>query len=386
MKIAIVVPGRFHAFELAAALRGLGHEVWVFSNYPTSQAVAFGVDARTYRWHKTSRAWLRASQWIAPGNSRASFRDRTFLTSFGRWAADQVALHGPFDIVHAFSGVAEESLRMGGLPDRTSMVRGSAHILEQRALLLQEAERNGAVADLPSEWVIERELREYAVVPSIHVLSTFAKESFMRRGVPSERLALVPCGTNDSAFRADDATVGRRTDRVRNGAPLRVLCVGSFSQQKGAKDFVAVAEALADRMSFTWVGECADDALQLRSPAFTLRPRVAQAALAAIYAEHDLFYFPTVQDGFGMVLSQALAANMVLVASTNSAAPDLVRDGETGYLVPPMQSSLTIELLRRLDARRASLIELLDNVRSGRCPPSWRDMAVEWLAAHGVAA
>lgn len=386
MRIAIVVPGRFHAFELAAALRGLGHEVWVFSNYPTSHAAAFGVDARTYRWHKSSRAWLRVSQWLAPGNSRASFRDRTFLAPFGVWAAGQVARHGPFDIVHAFSGVAEESLRMGKAPGRTSIVRGSAHILEQRALLLREAQRNGAVADLPSDWVVERELREYAAAPSIHVLSSFARASFIRHGVASERLALVPCGTNGSAFRGDDATAAKRADRVRGGAPLRVLCVGSFSRQKGAKDFVAVAGALADRMRFTWVGECAEDALQLRSPAFTLRPRVAQGALEAIYAEHDVFYFPTVQDGFGMVLSQALAANMVLVASTHSAAPDLVRDGETGYLVPPMQSAITIELLRTLDANRASLAELLANVQTGPRPPSWGEMAFQWLAAHGVAA
>jgi len=77
--------------------------------------------------------------------------------------------------------------------------------------------------------------------------------------------------------------------------------------------------------------------------------------------------------------------SMVIVDSSHCAAPDLIDDGVNGYLVPPMQSSATIELLRRVDRDRGELRSMLGNCRSARRPPSWGDMAVRWLEAHGVA-
>ncbi len=53
MKIAVVVPGRFHAFDLVRALRSRGHEAVLFTNYPKGAVRRFGI----------STSWVR-SFWI----------------------------------------------------------------------------------------------------------------------------------------------------------------------------------------------------------------------------------------------------------------------------------------------------------------------------------
>ena len=54
MKIAIVVHGRFHAFDLARALSERGHQVTLFTNYPQWAARRFGlgkVEVRSFWAH-----------------------------------------------------------------------------------------------------------------------------------------------------------------------------------------------------------------------------------------------------------------------------------------------------------------------------------------------
>jgi len=59
-------------------------------------------------------------------------------------------------------------------------------------------------------------------------------------------------------------------------------------------------------------------------------------ALPALYAEADALVLPSRHDGWGLVVNEALASGIPVVATTAvGAATDLLREGETGFLVPP---------------------------------------------------
>src|SRR5262245_23005342 len=104
LRIAVVVHGRFYAFDLARELLKHGHEVTVLTNYPPYVVERFGVSAAyvianvahgiasrlAYRWRRLyPEAWLH--RW------------------FGRWAAARLRTRA-WDVVLCWSGVAEETL------------------------------------------------------------------------------------------------------------------------------------------------------------------------------------------------------------------------------------------------------------------------------------
>lgn len=62
---------------------------------------------------------------------------------------------------------------------------------------------------------------------------------------------------------------------------------------------------------------------------------VEHKKLPEYYANADLFVFPSRRESFGLVLVEAMAAGLPVVSTRVGAIPEVVKDGETGILVPP---------------------------------------------------
>src|SRR6185436_17896618 len=87
-------------------------------------------------------------------------------------------------------------------------------------------------------------------------------------------------------------------------------------------------------------------ATRLHEVPYTTDPK----RLAALYAAMDLLVFPSLWDGMPNAALEAMATGRPIVAAAVGAFPDVVRDGETGFLVPPDRlGSFADEVLRVLD-------------------------------------
>src|SRR5438067_10111987 len=106
-----------------------------------------------------------------------------------------------------------------------TLVRGSAHVDEQFTILADEEERSQTHIEKPSEWIRDREKREYQLADYIFVLSRYAYNSFVARGISAAKLRLLPLGAELAKFRPTSAIAAERSDRIRRGDPLRVLSV-----------------------------------------------------------------------------------------------------------------------------------------------------------------
>ncbi len=109
MKIAIVVHGRFHAFDLARALLARGHHVTLFTNYPGWAVERFGISrthVRSFVLHGGgTRVLHRMCQKL-----RLAYPEALAHQTFGSWAARQLKCE-PWDVIYCFSGIAIERLR-----------------------------------------------------------------------------------------------------------------------------------------------------------------------------------------------------------------------------------------------------------------------------------
>lgn len=391
LRIALVVQGRFHAFDLARALTGLGHHVTVLTTYPRWAAARFDIGAATVEsawgigllWHLVERC---------PGRGGKRGGRAWLHAAFGRWAARRLALDR-WDVVHGWSGVSEELL---AAPDVRAacriLMRGSAHIVAQDRLLADEEVRTSMPIERPDAWMLAREQREYAMADRILVLSSFARDSFAAEGCASSRLAVLPLGVDVAAFRPSDEIRAARAQRIRSGQPLRVLYVGTLSARKGLVDLVETATRLTgERIEFRLVGAETPESRVLLARAganVTRAGKVAQSDLPSVYHQSDVFLFPTIEDGFGLVLTQAKAAGLPIICTNHCAGPDLLTEGQDGWVVPIRSPEAMVERLRWCDRHRDRLALMADAVAATYRPPDWQAVAADFarLAESCVAA
>jgi glycosyltransferase involved in cell wall biosynthesis len=103
-----------------------------------------------------------------------------------------------------------------------------------------------------------------------------------------------------------------------------------------------------------------------------------QHELPNSYAWGDIFIFPTIQDGFAVVLAQAYAGALPILTTTNCSGPDMIRDGATGWVLPIRSPETFAERLRWCDAHRDELAAMVRRMYGEFRPRDWSDVAADF--------
>jgi len=62
----------------------------------------------------------------------------------------------------------------------------------------------------------------------------------------------------------------------------------------------------------------------------------------------DVFVLPSLREAFGLVLLEAMASGVIVVATDNGGTTDIIEDGKSGYLVPPANSDRLADAIRTI--------------------------------------
>ena len=185
-------------------------------------------------------------------------------------------------------------------------------------------------------------------------ISDFCRAQLMRQVEPEhwERLHVVHCGVRPADYDGPE-------DRAGDG-PCHIVSVGRLAPMKG---FAVLLEALAevDGARLTLVGDGPERAaLEATARRLGLDGRVRfTGALGAggvtdLLREADVFCLPSFAEGVPVVLMEAMAARLPVVATTIMGIPELVADGVAGRLVPPGRAAPLASALRELVADPAA--------------------------------
>jgi glycosyltransferase involved in cell wall biosynthesis len=123
-------------------------------------------------------------------------------------------------------------------------------------------------------------------------------------------------------------------------------------------------------------------------PNVTMLGKREQRALPELYAHADVFLFPTIEDGFGMVLTQAAAAGLIILATANCAAPEILEQGAQGWILPIRRPDVFADRLRWCHRNREEVATMLRAAATSAGARTWTDVATafadeatRWAAA-----
>ncbi len=345
MKIALSTPGKFHTFDLARELYARDALATLFTGYPKFKLKNEGLPQEllnTFPWVQGPYMAL-ATKLPLPKKVIQEWENFAAI-SFGAFVAQNLP---ECDLYVGLSGSAlPAGKKAHQLGAKFVCDRGSAHIRIQDQLLREEHEQWGLPYAGIDPRAIEREEAEYSEADCITVPSQFALNSFQELGLPANKLHLLPYGVSLSKFEKIAEPDISRFD---------ILFVGAMSLQKGVQYLVQAYQKLNQASkSLTFVGAQSSEIIILLksrgiwSDEIRILGHIPQHELKNLMSRSHVLVLPSIQDGFGMVMAQAMACGCPVVASANTGGQDLFDDGQEGYVVPIRDVDSLADRLQRL--------------------------------------
>ncbi len=172
----------------------------------------------------------------------------------------------------------------------------------------------------------------------------------LKYNLDSDRVAYIPNGVEPRFF------IPRE---YRDGDTLRLLYAGTWLDQRGIfyiRDALRNLTARLPGLTMTFAG-CSVPPEEIQrffgtdlASRIIVRPVVAAERMQELYAEHDVFLFPSLMEGLPSVLLEAMATGMPVITTETCGMPDVVESDYNGLLVPPANARAIKEGILRLAA------------------------------------
>ncbi|MFI3288615.1 MAG: glycosyltransferase family 4 protein [Rikenellaceae bacterium] len=197
-----------------------------------------------------------------------------------------------------------------------------------------------------SDEKLQRKDRELALAQKIYVASSFTKQSLLDYPGNLADIEVIPYGFPPVNETRQFVPIAERK--------IKLLFVGGLSQRKGIANIFETIEGLEDRVELTVVGAGNIDGCDaLRSALSRVRyiPPIPHSEVLELMATQDVFLFPSLFEGFGLVITEAMSQGTPVITTDRTCGPDVITHGRDGWIVEAGSS----------EALRAQILELIDN-------------------------
>lgn len=177
------------------------------------------------------------------------------------------------------------------------------------------------------EWKIEHKNREVELADHIFVASSFTQRSLLDIGVPHSKITVIPYGAPIDYFEP----------RPKQDSIFRVMFAGQVSTRKGAHYLLQAWQELRlpdSELLLVGINQLPSDWLAKYSDRVRMTGSVPHSTLNEYYSSANVFVFPSLVEGFGLVLLEAMACGIPIITTPNTAGSDIITDGVEGFIIP----------------------------------------------------
>lgn len=211
----------------------------------------------------------------------------------------------------------------------------------------------GDVTSLNFEPVSSMKKKAMKRAGAITVVSKALKE-YTDRFYPNDKTSIIPMGCDTHAFSPNS----RREDFYKQNGKKAILFVGRLAEKKGVTYLIEAMKAIDGAVLYIAGKGNLEESLKkqavgLGEQVVFLGPKT-HSELPQIYASADVFVAPSVtaadgdKEGFGLVIIEAMASGVPVVASNSGGIPDIITDGENGLLCEEKNPSALAGAINRV--------------------------------------
>lgn len=170
----------------------------------------------------------------------------------------------------------------------------------------------------------EMKLAQYHIVAS-----TYSENALLYEGINKQCIFKIPYGVDKNKF--------LERERQYSTNNINVMFAGEVNQRKGIKQLLDAAKIINSlKVKFNIVGagrNLCSELYKEYEPYVNFMGYVAFEELLRQFKTNHLFVFPTMGEGFGLVLLEAMAAGLVPITTRNCGGPDIIKNGESGFII-----------------------------------------------------
>ena len=194
-----------------------------------------------------------------------------------------------------------------------------------------------------SEDKLKRKDAELSLATHIFVASSFTKktlETYPNRLAP---VHVIPYGFPEG--------IPIKTYSDTSGRKLKLLFVGGLSQRKGIAQLFEACELLKDQVSLKVIGRKPVEDCEVLNNSLKKVEWISSCSHSEILTEMrdaDIFVFPSLFEGYGLVIAEAMAQGTPVITTTHTCGADYIRDGENGWLIEAGSTSSMLNKLKMI--------------------------------------
>jgi glycosyltransferase involved in cell wall biosynthesis len=307
MKIVVATTTGFHLSAIARELEALGHDILYISYHPSYRIKKDGIiNYKSLFWELFPFSFLALFRWVP--RIQKKYVEIMFEKT------DQMILNvmPACDVFIGLSCVSIESARFAKEQYGAKVIieRGSRHVTSQ-----DELTKIKGYSLLTPEY-IERELESYKCADLICIPSLHAYKSFIDEGFVGSRLFNNIYGVDLLRFHSAS------NKNTKDESAVVLGFIGAWTYRKGVDVLLEAIDSMSN-IKLLHAGTAGDQSfptdVRFRSLGHVENSRLKDD----FYSKCDMLILPSREDGFGMVILEALACGLGVVASDMTGAPDV---------------------------------------------------------------
>ena len=194
-----------------------------------------------------------------------------------------------------------------------------------------------------SDSKLARKDEELLLADKIFVASSFTAKTLQSFSGKLAPIEIIPYGFPPIAAKRLYSTLRQQ--------PLKILFVGGLSQRKGIAELFTAVNTFGKKVVLTIVGKKVVDYCSVLDNQLSKHKWISSLPhedILSLMRQQDVLIFPSLFEGFGLVISEAMSQGTPVITTDRTAGPDLITHGENGWLIEAGSTSALIAAIEEL--------------------------------------